>query len=405
MSKFPTFLTCITLSFMLIAACASSPHSDAKASSIETSSAPGRGTIIKLEYLQDADQARLQEIADDFPGDISVQNGAELFRLTYSTVFKGEAVIASGLLSLPVSDNQPKGVFLFFHGSNFARETAPSQPDRVDGNEETAIFAGNGYYVILPDYIGLGASERAQSFLVTKPDVDASQDLLIAARQAITEMQKPWPRSLYMMGFSQGGHLVAGMHRSLEQNPVADLEIRASVGVAGVYDIRGNAVLVSKETECFLCTGFLAGVTASYSDYYDVPLEDTVFPEYSGVISRIFDGTMSTEEIFSALPGDLPKLFKPKFLAQVQSDQENWLTKALDENETFAWTPVAPFRLYYGENDINVRPAAAKAFYEYAKPRGGNISIESFGPVDHQTTSSISYAPTLEWFNQLSEGK
>ncbi|MFZ4690586.1 MAG: hypothetical protein ACOYLS_15225 [Polymorphobacter sp.] len=108
-------------------------------------------------------------------------------------------------------------------------------------------------------------------------------------------------------------------------------------------------------------------------------------------------------EIGGALPVRAEDMFQPAFLKAMRSNGSNWFTKGLDRNETYRWTPVAPFRLYTGERDTDVTPASSRTFYNYAKPRGGNISLYSLGPVDHQSSIALTFAPTLRWFEELAE--
>lgn len=96
-------------------------------------------------------------------------------------------------------------------------------------------------------------------------------------------------------------------------------------------------------------------------------------------------------------------MFQPKFLNAMRTNGNNWFTTGMDRNETYRWVPVAPIRLYTGEQDVDVTPLASKAFFDYAKPRGGNISLHSLGPVDHQTSISLTYDPALKWFDELSK--
>ena len=364
-----------------------------------------RGSVISVEHLDGLDRSALQNIATDFPGNISVQNGASLYRLTYWTVLQGQPVVASGLFSIPENNSQPKGVFAYFHGTNATRTTAPSQPDRVDGNEETAIYAGNNYYVVLPDYLGLGVSTIPQPYLITKPNVDASIDMLVATRQVIANMNRPWPSTLFMMGFSQGGQIVAGVHRALEKKPIEGLRPTASVGIAGPYDLRITSVPKALENECLLCVSYLAWASSAYSAYYKKPLKEALTPRYAQTVPNLFGGSKSGREIISELPQKVDDLFNPDFLSQIRANQDNWFTKALDENETYAWIPIAPIRLYFGTEDKDVTPEASQYFYDYAKPRGGNISLHSMGPVDHMDSASATQVHALTWFNQLSETK
>ena len=85
-----------------------------------------RGTVIDVESLGVVNKAKLQKIAAEFPGDISVKQDVELFRVTYWTVFKGNPTKASGLLGIPQNVSLPKGVMIYLHGTNNTRALSPS---------------------------------------------------------------------------------------------------------------------------------------------------------------------------------------------------------------------------------------------------------------------------------------
>lgn len=390
----------IILPILLTLAHPSSPTSTASAS-------PARGSIISVEPLETMSQSALQEIADGFPGATKVQNGADLYRVVYWTILKGKSVKASGLFSVPQGSLKPKGIVMFMHGTNMTRSLSPSQPDRVDGNEETAIFAGNRYFVVLPDYIGLGISTDIQAYVVTKPQVDASVDLLRAVRKVTAGMKRAWSPSLYMMGFSQGGQTVAGVHRELERRPLAGYRLMGSIGIAGPYELRKTSLpkFASPASLQNHNVGYLAFAAYAYAIYYDRALDKVFALGIAGAVPGLFDGTKSAPKIITALPSDARNLFRADFLSALESRQGNWFTAAMDENETFAWVPRAPFRLYFGDSDLDVSPESSKIFYNHAKSRGGNVSLHSLGPVDHQTSSAMTFAPALAWFDALSHSR
>ena len=377
-------------------------------STVSSASAnPSRGSIIKVERLETMSQSALQAIAADFPGVIKVQNGADLYRVSYWTVLKGKSVKASGLFSVPQGISKIKGVVMFLHGTNMTRSLSPSQADRADGNEETAVFAGNHYLIVLPDYIGLGISTEIQAYVVTKPQVDASVDLLRAVRKVAGDMKLGWSPSLYMMGFSQGGQTVAGVHRELEQRPLSGYRLKGSIGVAGPYELRKTSLpkfSIPASLQNYN-VAYLAFAAYAYASYYDHALGKVFAPELVGIVPHLFDGTKSAPDIITALPNDARNLFRRDFLRAVESTQGNWFTTAMEENESFAWAPKRPFRLYFGDIDLNVSPEASKKFYNYAKSNGGNISLHSLGPVDHQTSAAMAYAPALVWFDTLSNSR
>jgi pimeloyl-ACP methyl ester carboxylesterase len=292
-------------------------------------------------------------------------------------------------------------VMMYLHGTTSTRALSPSQPDRADGEAEAAIFGGNGYYVVLPDYIGLGVSRDPHPYIITKPLVDDSIDMLKAVRQIAADRKLSWSPNLFMMGFSQGGQVVAGVHRELDRRPLRGYRLKASVGVAGPYELRKTSLPKAIEAECLKCVGYLAWGASAYATYYSHPLSDALKPAYVNVVPKLFDGSKTAGEIGAALPAKPEDMFQPAFLKAMRTNGDNWFTKGMDRNETYRWAPVAPFRLYTGENDIDVTPLSSKMFFDYAKPRGGSISLHSLGAVDHMASISLTMAPALKWFEEL----
>lgn len=363
-----------------------------------------RGDLIQVEVLGPLDRDRLQRIASEFPGKIAVAGGAELYRIVYWTQYRGAPVRASGLYAVPASRTASKGTVVYLHGTQITRASSPSQPQRVDGNEETAVFAGNGYDVVLPDYIGLGVSTEPQAYLIAAAQVDASRDLLRAVRSASIGLGRSGAPSLYLMGFSQGGQSAAALHRALEREPLSGYRLRGSIGIAGPYDLR--ALVVNKLAPAHAAApnnaGYFAFIAYAYSGYYGHALDEILTPEYAAAVPALFDGGKTPEQLAPVLPEDARRLFRPEVLRALQADQDNWLTRALDENRTDDWAPAAPFRIYYGDDDSDVLPQSAQAFHAYAKAHGGNVSLHGLGAVDHWNSAALTYAPALAWFDALS---
>lgn len=363
-----------------------------------------RGTLVNLERLGLAKKDVLQKIATEFPGNIFVKHDVELFRVTYWTIFKGKPTKASGLFGVPQTVTQPKGVMMYLHGTNNTRSMSPSQPNRADGNSEAAIFGGNGYYVVLPDYIGQGISHEPHPYIITKPLVDDAVDMLKAVRQVAKDRKLGWSPNLFMMGFSQGGQIVAGLHRELDRRPIRDYRLKGSVGVAGPYELRKTSMPKVIENECLKCIGYLAWGASAYASYYGYDLRQALKPAYVDVVPKLFDGSKTMWEIGAALPTKTEDMFQPKFLGELRANRDNWFTKGMDRNETYHWVPVAPFRLYHGTADVDVTPSASKAFFDYAKPRGGNVSLHMLEKADHMESIMLASTAAFNWFDEMSKG-
>jgi pimeloyl-ACP methyl ester carboxylesterase len=290
---------------------------------------------------------------------------------------------------------------MYLHGTTNTRALSPSQPKRADGDTEAAVFGGNGYHVVLPDYIGLGVSHEPHPYIIAKPLVEDSIDMLKAVQQIAHDRKLNWSPNLYMMGFSQGGQVVAGVHRELDRRPLKGYRLKGSVGVAGPYELVKTSLPKATQSGCLKCIGYLAWGASAYAHYYGHPLSEAFKPTYVNVVPKLFDGSKTIWEIAAAAPAKPEDLFQPDFLQAMRTGGDNWFTKGLERNETYRWVPRAPFRLYTGEDDIDVTPESSRTFYNYAKARGGNISLHSLGPVDHMASISLTYAPALKWFEEL----
>lgn len=362
--------------------------------------APLPGWVISLDLIETRDKAALQRIADELPGDIQVRHGAHLYRLTYWTQVKGQPVLASGLVAVP-KDGPIRGVVAYLHGTTTTRAVSPSLPERADGDQEAAVFAGSGFVTVLPDYIGLGQSELPQAYLVVQPQVDAAVDMLEAIRGVggLPDLTGDLP--LFLMGFSQGGQSAAGLHRALEQNPLDGYLLTATVAIAGPHDLSGAILdkLDGPGAEGPRNVAYLAFAATAYAAYYDQPLDSVLTPELAALTPGLFDGTHSPEEIVGQLPSDTRRLFRPEALAALRAGT-GWFVRALRENQTADWTPRAPLRIVIGEADEDVPPMSSQALLGH----GGAVSLQSIPGADHMGAAAQSYAPALNWFESLSGG-
>jgi Secretory lipase len=360
-----------------------------------------RGALIGAEPLGIMPVASAAKQAASVDKAITVSNAVALYRLTYWTRLRGKSVKASGLFAAPLGVAAPKGVVAYFRGSNTASALAPSQPRRIDGNSEAAVFGGTGHYVIVPDYVGMGVSSELQSFVLTEPSVDAATDMMRAAHSLVTERRLPWNSDLFMFGFSQGGHLVAAMHRELERTPLRGFNLRASAGVAGPYELRQTSLTKALDSNCMLCVGYVAWITQAYAQHYGQPLDTMLKPQFAASVPHLFNGSNAMDQMIPHLLTNVEGLLQAQFHAELRANKDNWFTRALDANEAYRWTPKAPFRIYYGDADADVPAAASLAFYNHAKPRGGNVSLHPMGDTDHMATMQRAYPDIRNWFDSI----
>ena len=172
------------------------------------------------------------------PEPIAVKHGITLYRVQYRTTnYDGAQVVASGLVALPGA-SRLHSVVAYHHGTNAERRTAPSQSGVGEGLLIAAAAAGTGHVLVAPDYIGLGESREIHPYMCSKVTATTSIDLMRAARKLVEYLHGSWPNSLFLLGFSQGGHATLAVHRELEILHEPQFTVTASAPVAGPFYLR-----------------------------------------------------------------------------------------------------------------------------------------------------------------------
>jgi pimeloyl-ACP methyl ester carboxylesterase len=332
---------------------------------------------------------------------LPVEHGATLYRVEYWTQdFVGDIVVASGLVAVPRT-RELRGVVSWQHGTTTERREVPSKPTRDEGVVASVAFAGHGYLLAAPDYLGLGASPGRHPYYHAESTAASVVDLLRAARRLAEAEGFAWPEYLFLSGFSQGGHATIAALRALEAADEPGLRVTAAAPIAGPFDLSGLSVPRALHGEARNSSLYLGYLIASYSRIYREPLGATLRPRYAQAIEDLFDGSRGGEAIREALPRDPREMFQPEFLAAFEEGRPNWLADRLRENDLVAFTPRAPVRLYYGALDVDVSPEEARAQARRWSERGADARAIDVGPFDHDA-SVLEAAPRVRgWFDEL----
>ena len=338
-------------------------------------------------------------LTDRFP----TSYGFSLYRVRYWTVgVDARPTVASGLIAFPRTDSW-RGVVSFQHGTESERASAPSTPDPSNGILTAAAFAGRGYLLVAPDYIGLGASTERHPYLHAETEARAVIDLLRAAQSVVAAAGKRWPTTLLLTGFSQGGHATLAAQRALEADAADGLVVAAAAPIAGPFDLAAVSFPFALEGHARASSLYLAYMLSAYSDAYREPLASALREHYASIVPGLFDGAHDGEAIFAALPAQPREMFNDDFLASYEQGDHNWLRERLAENSLFEWSPRAPIRLYFGSRHGDVSPAEARLESERLRARGGDVTIVDVGDVDHEGSVLAAAPLLLAWFDALTE--
>jgi len=362
------------------------------------------GALVAVERTAKYPSFVVQYLIDSvhLPEPIDVTHGITVYRVKYRTTnHDGAVVVASGLVALP-NGAAAGSVVSYHHGTTAQRNTAPSQPRFGEGTLIAAAVSGLGHITVAPDYIGLGTNRDPHPYMHAQTTAATSVDLLSAAH-ALVEHLGEWPSSLYLIGFSQGGHATFAVQRHLEELDDPRFDVQAAAPIAGPFHLRDVSFPQALTGESDSHAFYLAYLATAYAHIYGQPLESVLTAAYAGSLPALFDGDHESAEISAAMPDDPRSLFNPEFLTAYDNGEPHWFLQALEENDVDDWTPAAPVRLFYGDKDLDVLPEEARRAEAAMKQLGADVTAISVGPYDHNGSAQFGIPRAILWFDELAE--
>jgi len=152
--------------------------------------------------------------------------------LYYTSVDQhGDTLTLSGKITVP---EQPKGIILMPHYTIASNDEVPSNTTTAE-----AKYFMDDYVLIMPDYIGYGASrDRVHPYL--RGDLTARNcvDMLFASHPVLDSLQVSLPKdTIYIVGFSQGGASALWTFKLLEEEYSDKVCVRQCFAGSGPYDV------------------------------------------------------------------------------------------------------------------------------------------------------------------------
>ena len=139
-----------------------------------------------------------------------------MYKMVYNTVDAlGQPTIASGAFLAP--SNTPCTDFpmlVYHHGTSLRKIDVPSND--VGETLIGRVFGAGGYFVLMPDYIGMGESPGLHPYCHGESEATATRDMIRAAREFIADSLNMIDNGeLFLTGYSQGGHAAMASHKYL----------------------------------------------------------------------------------------------------------------------------------------------------------------------------------------------
>lgn len=288
----------------------------------------------------------------------------DLYKITYTTPdLQGVTDTASGLVAVPVGMDRIFPLLCYQHGTVGSREDVPS--NLRGGYQLAVVYAGVGYVSGAPDYLGLGESRGFHPYVHAASEASAAVDMLFAIREMAATEGIYLNDQLFVMGYSQGGHAAAALHRTLEQDYTTDFTVTASAPMSGPYSISGEMRKAILSDEEYFFPGYLQYTSLSYNEVYGLYEDTEAFfkQPYADMMEQFYNEEIDLGELNGMLITQLESDFgasitkymiQDSVLQAIESNENHPVNMALRDNDVYDWTPVAPTRLYYCEADEQV---------------------------------------------------
>jgi pimeloyl-ACP methyl ester carboxylesterase len=332
----------------------------------------------------------------------------EVRKITYKTIFKDKNIQASGLICIPkTAGNYP--ILSFQNGTNTLYSEAPSVNS---GNDMFAVMeslTAMGFIVVIPDYIGFGASANLpHPYLDAKSSTQSILDMIRATKEYSTDdkvLAKP-TKDLFIFGYSQGGWATMQLQKTIEKDYSSEFNLIASSCGAGPYSIEYmNKYIVDKID--YPMPYFLAYLLNSYDimDAFTNPLTDFIQAPYAAKIPGLFDGKHSGGAINAELTTQMANFLTPEYRAGYATDAKYaGVRSAFLSNSITAWNAKTPMKLFHGADDDLIPPGISQkmlADFQTAGVPASQIQLVIIPNVGHTTGVYPAGMQTIQWFLTL----
>lgn len=338
----------------------------------------------------------------------STAYGVDIYRITYKTTFHNAEVTASGLVCIPSSDGEFP-VISFQNGTNTSHYNAPSvNPNELMYSLMEAM-AGNGYIVVITDYLGFGESEAIiHPYYDKESTTESVVDMILAAKELLNDGQVNAKSSgkYFLMGYSQGGWATLTTLQKCEQSYSTEINVSAASCGAGAYDLMAMSDYVLAE-QTFPGPLYLPYFIYSkiYAGDMPGPLTQYFKEPYASRIPGLFDGSHSNVEVNAQLNDTIAKLVTDEMINNFSTSNDFvTLRSLLSANSADAWNSKAVIRFYHGTADKNVPPNQSDIIYNQFISAGVSLSKVTLLPLNgltHETGLIPWGISTINWFNEL----
>ena len=343
---------------------------------------------------------------------LSLDYDVKMYKLTYNTVDTDSLpIIATGAFFIPTNTTCTDFPFAVYnHGTTLRKNDVPSNnnPEAIIGK----VFSAGGYFVCMPDYIGMGDSPGFHPYVHAKSEATASVDMVRAAREYLSTTNFVDNNELFLTGYSQGGHACMATTKFInDENLQSEFNIVASAPCSGPYDLSGIMADTIISPTPYSNPGYIVYLLASYQLAYGNIFNswsDVLYPPYDTIVPPFFSGNNTTLDmglLNSLIPNQMSLLIRDTCLNNFINDSINknhpWW-RALIDNDNYDWLPLKPLRMYYCTADEQIAYTNALNAESTMNNNGAlDVQAMNMGNNDHGGCILPALSSAFNWFQNL----
>ena len=380
----------------------------------------GYSQIISYELIQSWNVSEIQNIYSEsaipeYAGDINFDvKGFKVFYLTRNE--KDSLVEATAAIFLPENSGFNSPILSWQHGTAVSNMSVPSAQINSQ-NSLGIITASHGYITLMSDYLGLGEGEGHHNYCHSETEASSIIDLIIASKDFAESQGVGIGEQVFLMGYSQGGHVTMAAVKEIEQNYSNEIMLTASCPMAGPYSM--SIAQTSMLDVVYPNPGYFPYVIFSYQRIYGnlynspdelfMPGFESLFELYDGNYSmgQINDSIWSiAENIYQISQSDFRPLdmIRTDYYNAYLNNDEHPFHLALVDNDLIDFTPQAPMQIIHCSADDNVPYENATMAHDAFIESGANaeeITLIDGGNFDHNDCATFSVISAKLWFDTM----
>mgnify|MGYP001164915745 CR=1 FL=1 len=374
----------------------------------------GSNSSIKCQYLISCDYVNTTiPLGLSLLSGLTLQYDIDMYKMVYNTVDAlGQPTIASGAFLAPSNTTCTDfPMLVYHHGTSLRKIDVPSND--VGETLIGRVFGAGGYFVLMPDYIGMGESPGLHPYCHGESEATATRDMIRAAREFIADSLNMIDNGeLFLTGYSQGGHAAMAAHKYIEENNLlGEFNVLGSAPCSGPYEMSGAMADTILSPYPYSNPGYLVYLLSAYQMVYGNlynSYAQVLNTPYDTIVPPFFDGNNTTLDmgtLNNLLSGYIDTLMVDTVVANFSNSMSTYnhpLWTALLDNDNHDWTPQRPIRMYYCTGDEQVTFQNAIAAEATMQANGANdVQAVNMGSGNHNDCVLPALTTAYLWFDGL----